>query len=922
MTLQIRSHTFTKIELTLVHSNKLQILLVTLLSLFINNFVTAQTPALKKELNATTQLPQKEIPQVSPNATNSEELITSETTPIQDKDSVIVKELLSNRVYYKAIDSIMINQRLKQMYLYNQAEITYGDINIQAGKIIINYDKNEVYAFGISDSIEYNQSPVFKQGENIIKPDSIRYNFNTKKALIFNSKSEQTGMNLNASYTKKENDSVYFVKDLILTTSKNLEDPEYHIKIRKAKFVPKKKIVSGPANLFIYGVPTPIGVPFSYFPLTEERASGFIIPSFGENNQRGYFIQNGGYYFAVNDYLDLTVLGDFYTNGSYGYNISSTYRVNYKFNGQFGFRYENLITSERGFPDYGKSTVYNLRWSHSQDAKSNPNSRFSASVNLGSSDYYSQSTNQYNANNNLVNTLSSSISYSKSFEGKYGGNFALTATHSQNTNTQEINMTLPSIQGGLNRIYPFEPKVGSKKGMLQNINLQYSFAAENRIKTTDEFFFKSQMFDDAKMGVRHSIPISTNFKVFKYFSLSTGGNFNHIWNFEKTHKSFNEDTQEEVITINKGFTTYSTYNFSSSIGTTIYGMYNFDKKDLSKKIKALRHVVRPNLSYSINPAFDQYYESYKKNIITADGTTYEDVEYSPYETSIYALPGKTFSSNIGLNIGNSIEAKVRDKVTDSTEITYRKVAILNNLNISTSYDIAGDSLQLKPVSISGGTQLAKNKLNINFSMSLDPYALDNNNKRINTFNAAQNGSLFRLTNANLTLNYSFSSKDFEKGKDNKQNKSNSSTTFNSTEDLLGNTNDLSTSSFDNNEDDTPADVKLYNYKIPWSLRIAYSIAYNNFSRENEISSNSLMFSGDVELAPRWKVGISSGYDIKDNGFTHTNLRFERDLLSWKMNFNWVPFSANKSWFFFIGIKSSILSDLKWDKRRDRDKLIN
>jgi hypothetical protein len=435
------------------------------------------------------------------------------------------------------------------------------------------------------------------------------------------------------------------------------------------------------------------------------------------------------------------------------------------------------------------------------------------------------------------------------------------------------------------------------------------------------FFFKSEMFDDAVLGVKHSIPVNTNFKLLKYLSLSAGGTYNEVWNFEKVSKYYDEDSLEEITSVDKGFASYRTYNFSSSLGTTLYGMYNFDKKEVDKKIKAIRHVIRPNVSYSVNPAFDQYYESYKRNVITADGTTIEDIEYSPFENSLYGNPGKTYSSSIGFGLGNSIEAKVRDKITDSTEISYRKVNILNNLNFSSSYNVAGDSLKISPLNVSGGTQLANDKLNINFNMSLDPYALDNNNTRIEQFNIDNNGSLFRLTNANITLNYSFSSKDFDKGS-NKDNQTNSTTTFNSTEDLLGNNNDLSKSSFDDNEDEKPKNISSYNYKIPWSLRLAYSVAYNNFARQNEISNNSLMFSGDVELSPKWKVGVSSGYDIKRKGVTQTNLRFERDLLSWKMNFNWTPFSANKTWFFFIGIKSSVLSDIKWDKQRDPDKLIN
>ena len=921
MTLQKLSHTFTKIEFTLIQLKSLHILLITFLALFVNNYAIAQQLPSKDITIKTDSLALPVVKSIMPQSSAFEKLNNKETDTIRPKDSIEIKETLSDIVKYKASDYIKVNRNKQLMYLYNEAEINYTDINIKAGKIIINYSKNEIYAYGIKDSTGYSQSPIFTQGSNIVEPDSIRYNFDSEKALIFNSKSEQTGMNLKASVTKKENDSVYYVKDLILTTSKNLEDPEYHIKVRKAKLVPNKKIVSGVANMFIYSIPTPLGIPFAYFPLTEDRASGFIIPSFGENNDRGYFIQNGGYYFAVSDYFDLTLLGDFYTNGSFGYNISSDYKVNYKYSGQISYRSENLITSERGFPDYSKSKIYNLRWTHNQDTKSSPNSRFSASVNLGSSTYYSQSNNQYNTQNTLTNTLSSSISYSKTFPGKLGANFAATATHSQNTNTQEINMSLPNIQGSINRIYPFEPKVGSKKGFIENINLQYSFAGQNNITTTDEFFFKSEMFDDAVLGVKHSIPVNTNFKLLKYLSLSAGGTYNEVWNFEKVSKYYDEDSLEEITSVDKGFASYRTYNFSSSLGTTLYGMYNFDKKEVDKKIKAIRHVIRPNVSYSVNPAFDQYYESYKRNVITADGTTIEDIEYSPFENSLYGNPGKTYSSSIGFGLGNSIEAKVRDKITDSTEISYRKVNILNNLNFSSSYNVAGDSLKISPLNVSGGTQLANDKLNINFNMSLDPYALDNNNTRIEQFNIDNNGSLFRLTNANITLNYSFSSKDFDKGS-NKDNQTNSTTTFNSTEDLLGNNNDLSKSSFDDNEDEKPKNISSYNYKIPWSLRLAYSVAYNNFARQNEISNNSLMFSGDVELSPKWKVGVSSGYDIKRKGVTQTNLRFERDLLSWKMNFNWTPFSANKTWFFFIGIKSSVLSDIKWDKQRDPDKLIN
>ena len=320
----------------------------------------------------------------------------------------------------------------------------------------------------------------------------------TKKAIIFNSRTEEAGLNILSDKTKKENDSVYFMNRAKFTTSADIDNPEYYFLLRKAKVIPGQKIITGPTNMYIADVPTPIGLPFAYFPISNKRSSGIIFPSFGEQNSRGYFIQNGGYYLPINDNLDLTLLGDYYTNGSYGFRVENTYIYRYKFRGNLSFRFENLIQSERGFPDYSKSSIYNLRWSHSQDTKSNPNSRFSASVNLGSSKYYQQSVNQMNAANFLNNSLSSSVSYSKTFPGEPQVNMSLSATHSQNTNTQTINMTLPTFQGSVSRIYPFAPKVGTKKGIIQNVNFQYNVRAENRIQTTDSLFFKKEMFETAK----------------------------------------------------------------------------------------------------------------------------------------------------------------------------------------------------------------------------------------------------------------------------------------------------------------------------------------------------------------------------------------------------------------------------------------
>jgi lipopolysaccharide assembly outer membrane protein LptD (OstA) len=827
------------------------------------------------------------------------------------------KEFLTDVVNYKALGYVTLNQRLKQTTLYDEAEVNYQDMEIKAGIIVIDHNKNLVYAGRLKDSAGvYSQAPTFKQGANLVEPDSIIFNTETKKALIFNSRTEQSGGYIIADVTKKENDSVYFINRGKFTTSENKDDPEFYFLMRKAKIVPNKKVVTGLTNMYIYNVPTPIGLPFAFFPLTKKQTSGILFPTFGQDSRRGYNLQNGGYYFAISDYVDLAVYGDYYTNGSYGLRTESSYAVRYKFRGNFGFRYENLINEERGFPNYSKTSIYNLRWSHSQDSKANPSSRFSASVNLGSSKYYQESVNQINASNFLNNTLSSSVSYAKSFTGEPQVNLSVTATHSQNTRTQQIDMTLPTFQGSVSRIFPFAPKIGTKKGIIDNINFQYNVNAQNKINTTDSLFFTKEMFDDARVGVQQSIPISTNFKVFKHFSVSASTNFQENWTLNTIRKYYDDEENKILKQDLSGFDSFRTYNFSTSIGTTIYGMFNFEKKGQDATIKAIRHIMRPSISYNINPSFDEYYDSF--DYITANGDLTR-AEYSRFEESIYGSPNKNFSSSLGLNLGNNLEAKVRDR--DSTKTEPKKIILLNNLNFSTSYNFAGDSLQWSPVRVSGGTQLFDNKMSVNFGMTLDPYALDNNNRRVDRFNVNNGGSPFRLTSASLNVSYSLSSDSFSGEKEVDQDAIDESVRSGGrADDLFGEPQNFANQRLGDEErdNDKEMDSEFYKFTIPWSLRLAYAVNYSNSSRQNEISSNSLMFSGDVDLSPRWTVGVSSGYDFKNQGFTYTQLRFERDLMSWKMNFSWIPFSQRASWNFFIGIKSGLLKDIKYDKQREPD----
>ena len=890
---------FTKIAFKPLYTNLFNIVLLAFfLTIGSNKIYSQDLPKKPVEIRA------KENIKIKNNINKEVNIITDSIK----KDSIKPKkELLESKIKRTAVGYEKINQKKKQMTLFDKAELYYQDIELKSGIIVLDYEKNEIYAGRIKDSTgNYTQLPVFKQGANVIEPDSIRFNYKTKKALVWNSRTEQNEFKIKAEITKRENDSVYFMKRARFTTSADIENPEFYFQTSKVKFVPGKKVVIGLTHMVIANVPTPLIMPFAFFPMTETSQSGIIMPTFNDT-QRGYALQNGGYYFALSDNYDLAILGDYYANGSYALRAETSYSKRYIFNGNINIRFENLITSERGYPDYSKSNIYNIQWSHNKDQKSNPNSRFSASVNMGSSTYFQQSINQVNNNSRLNNTLSSSISYSKTFNTVPQVNLSLTATHSQNTQTQTINMTLPSLQVNVDRIFPFAPKEGEKRGIFKNINFQYTLRGDNRIETKDSLFFKPQMFRDANSGIQHSIPLSTNFKIFKHFSASASLNYNEVWYLKTINRSFDNQQNKAVETNVNGFDAYRTYNFSSSIGTTVYGTFNFGSK---KRIQSIRHVMRPSLAFSYTPSFDEYYDTY-----ASDGSGTIIKEYTRFEKGIYGAPGISKSKIVSFDLSNTFEAKVRDR--DSTKTEPKKIMLLNNLNFHTDYNATSDSLRWSPLRISGGTTLFKNKMNVNFATTLDPYAIDNSGRRINTFNLNNGGSLFRMTSSNMTINYSLSSTEGDENK-NKQGERNGGRA----DDLYGTNTDFSDrrdSQFNQKEKREDKVSEFFKSKIPWDLTMAYSLTYSNNNRENKIIGNTISFSSNIELTPKWRIGGSSGYDFVQKGVTYTQLRFERDLLSWRIDFNWLPFGDNSFWGFFIGIKSSVLSDIKWEKRTVPDR---
>ena len=785
---------------------------------------------------------------------------------------------------------------------------------------MVDYLNKTLFAKGIKDSTGYLQRPVFKQGSEESEQDSLIYNFETKKAIIYGIKTKQDpGIIVLGKKAKRLNDSTIFIRKIRFTTS-DKEHPDYYINVNKAKFVPNKKIVAGVSNLVIADVPTPLFLPFAYFPMGQSRSSGFIIPSWSSSNTRGLFLQNGGYYFAINDYVDLELLGDVYSNGGWSLRTNSAYYVRYKFSGNVNLSFEKIIESTRGFDDFSEASNFNLRWSHRQDGKASPNSNFSASVNIGSSQYFRQSLNEFNNSNFLTNTFNSSISYQKTFVGT-PFNLSVNATHSQNTNTESVNMTLPSLQLSMNRVFPFAGKGGVKKNPLQNIGLTYNMQGQYLINTTEDEFFTSKMFETARTGIQHRADASTNITLFNYFTLSPSVNYREVWNFQSLYKRFEDNITNEDATMGavvsdtiSGFRTFREYSTSLNLSTNIYGTFEFKKG----RLKAIRHTIRPSISFSYRPDFaDRYNEQVRQSSDPKDLVT-----YSPFGegTSVYGSPSSGLSNSIGISVNNVVEAKVAPKDPESEEED-KKVTILNNLNFSTSYNMAADSLRWAPLSTTAGTRLFKDKLALNVNASFDFYQTNDSGQRINKFNPG----LFRLTSANMTANYSLSSRSLN-GNDKESDITASSNGNQNTPDVLGKgidpTNRFASdpASPQNSQDDEKT-AELYHAKIPWTLNIAYSALYTNTGLRSGINSHSLMFGGDLELSPKWKVGFSSGYDIFSGGLTFTRLNFSRDLDSWKLNFNWVPFGKNQSYTFFIGVKSSVLKDLKYDQNRPPNRVL-
>lgn len=811
-------------------------------------------------------------------------------------------------VTYKAVDSIRFNIPAKKIYMYKNGEVYYQKITLKADYIEPDFNTNVVFAQGMTDSTgKVTGEPVFTEGDQSFRSERMSYNFTTKKGVIQRVITKEGEGYLHGNRVKKMADNTINIQGGKYTTC-NLDHPHFEFRFNKSKVIPDNKIITGPAHLVIEGVSTPLFIPFGLFPNKKGQKSGIVIPTYGESSNRGFYFENGGYYWAISDYMDLEMLGDIYTRGSWALKPNFRYVKRYKYSGNLNLNFARNKVGDEGAPDFSDNRDFAIRWSHRQDPKARPNSTFSASVNIVSSSY-----NKYNPTstaNYLSNQFQSSISYQTNFDQKYY--LTLNANHNQNTLNRVVSVTLPSVTFTANRFYPFRPK--KQSGPLkwyENITVSYTANAENRINTYDSLLFDRKWASRLANGMKHSIPVSSSVKVLKYFTLTNSVNLTERWYYRTIRKEWIGDTTytngvakapHVAIDTVDGFAAAHEFNVSSSLNTRIYGMLAFKKGP----VVALRHVLSPSISFSWRPDFsDPWWGYYKTVQNNANGST---TRYSIFEQSIYGGPGAGKSGSVGFSLSNNLEMKVRSKKDTITGT--RKIKLIENFTISGSYNMAADSLRWSTISMNGRTTLFKN-LTLNYRSTWDPYILDSAGvRRLNVLEWDRNRRLFRLENTNWSFSLNWNLKGGGK-KSTKQGEGSDPRTADIAPD-----------------DPELADI-YYNpdnyvdFNVPWSLNIAYSFSHTSdhaYPNYQDVVTKKLIqtlsFSGDVSLTPKWKVSFTSGFDFENHKITYTSVNIFRDLHCWEMRFNWIPIGTLKSWNFQINVKSSILQDLKLTKKKD------
>lgn len=822
-----------------------------------------------------------------------------------EADTAKSKFALENKVVYHSSDSLYFDLARNKSFLFVNAEIQYGDINLKAHYIEIDFASNTLFASGLPDSTgKMHGTPVFAQGAQSFVANTMSYNFNTKRGYIREVITQEGEGFLHGQAVKKMEDDITNVGVGSYTTC-NLDCPHFEFQFQKAKVIPGEKIITGPVFFVIEGVPLPLAIPFGYFPNKKGQTSGIKIPSYGDANTRGFYLENGGYYWGISDYLELYILGDIYSRGSWALKPDLNYRKRYKYNGRLNLNYAINITGDEGTPTFEKRKDFAIRWNHSQDPKAHPTQKFSANVNVQSSKF--NRFNPVSTQNFLSNTFQSSISYQRSFAGKYFLN--LSATHSQNTLNNSVTMTLPELSFNATRFYPFRRKtrVGALR-WYEDISVNYTMNARNQVTALDSLLFRPETLNDFRNGMKHTIPVTSNLKVLKHFNLSNSMNFTERWYSQRIEKRWVDDELDDEGNLKPGAVKNDTlsgfygvrdFTYQASINTTVYGMMQFKKGYL----RAVRHVVNPSVGFSFRPDFGSEYWDYWNNVqIDTAGRTQR---YSYYQNSIYGTPPDGKSGSLNFSLSNNLEVKVRSK--RDTVTGTRKVKLIESLSINGSYDLARDSLRWSSLNVSGRTTLFKN-LQIQYTGRWSPYAIDSLGRMINKFVWDVDRRILRRENTswNFSMRYSINSSTFGS-------KTQASTSQATSTDESGSEEEMAEIMM--NPDEFIDWNQPWNFSMDYSLRLSSQFSVQNDKFETQ-TVQSLNFNGDISLTQKWKIGFRSGYDFVSNKFTYTSFNFYRDLHCWEMRFNWIPTGTMKSWNFQINVKSPMLQDLKLTRKKD------
>lgn len=855
-------------------------------------------------------IPLQKLPTLRADSLPTDTILRKDTTIVDSLEMhKLSKDSLDAPVNYKAKDSIVLMVPDKRFYLYGTANTKYKTIDLTAERM------NFAQATGVLEATTAQDTsnkpfgrPVMKDGEQSFDSDTLRYNFNTQRAKIYHTRSQYGEGYVASEQTKREPDNTIFGFRNGYTTC-NLDTPHFQFRARKIKVIPDKLIISGPANLEIEGVPTPLFIPFAIFPITQGQRSGILPPQYVVNQQKGVGLENGGYYIGMGEYFDLTLRGDVYSYGSWGFTASPTYRKRYRYNGGLNLSFANTRFGDPAVKsEFSRSRDFRVTWNHSMDSKARPGVNFGANVNFGTSSYNTYNVFDYNTRVN--NNIGSSISFSKTWQGK-PYNLTLSLNHQQNLSTGDVFVSFPDASFTVNTLYPFQPKemVGTPK-WYQKVGISYNGVLRNSVNFKDSMFLKPAMFDRLQTGAQHNVPISFSIPVLKTFTLSPGISYAEYWYTRKMERKWNpRGYNPQTDTLGIIDTTYQTGFFSAremsasmSLSTAFYGMYGFRK---TSKIKAIRHVIRPTVSVNYKPDMASAY--YYNLQYSHDPNDIQRVSY--FEGSVVGVPSEGAFGGLSFGLDNNLEMKVFSK-KDTSANKEKKIKLLDGFGINGSYNFVADSFKLSTFSIYARTNLF-DKLNISASGNIDPYVVDARGKRLDKYvwNAGK-FSLGRLTNANITMSTSFQSQDAKSKEKEKK-----------LDEMEEETGDAAYEAQQRQLEMVRQNPGEYvDFDIPWRIDLSYSFTYSKQIIPDSggvvtTTNQYINFNGDFSLTPKWKVGLNSGFDFVNKQVAYTNMYISRDLHCWQMSINLIPFGSYRQFSITISPKSGLLRDLRINRSR-------